>query len=278
MKFDRIDYTVAEMAQAPQSLTLAASGAARYVSHTSAGAPGRPEIGVYEWTVPGGDLASLGASLGGAPLASIPDHMGRILSGDRYRKVSVTAGSEVTDKAVGTVEAVDPRLLALLNQLDAVAAKVAEHPREVLGIEVADVTMSADRTVQLTLTLESRGTQAVVCRSPVALVGAPDGWVALDLWPDVPVAQLRAGDVLRADATRVDEAQQPPSFAAVLELPAGKSASFRVQAKLPDARPGASVVRLSLASFAPGAAGRPLLVGEVRSKTLAIDVRPRGAR
>jgi hypothetical protein len=275
MKFDRIEYAVAEMAQAPQSLLIAASGDARYESHRSTGTP---EIGVYEWTVPAGDLASLGGALGGVSLASLPDHMGRILAGDRFRKLTVISGSEVTEKAVGTAQPIDARLLALMNQLDALATRVAEHPRQVLGIEVADVSMGANRTVDLTLTLSSRGTQAVVCRSPVALVGAPDGWVSIQLWPNVPVAQLAAGDILRAVANKVDDRRDPPSFAAVLELPPGGSASFRVQAKLPDAKAGASVVRVSYASFAPGASGRPLLIGEVLSKTVKIDVPAGSAR
>jgi hypothetical protein len=95
----------------------------------------------------------------------------------------------------------------------------------------------------------------------------------INLWPRVPMAQLGAGDIVRAKATTVDDQRRPPSFEATLELPPGGSASFRVHAKLPDAKPGPSVVELSYASFAAGPSGRPFLVGELLSKTVGIEVR-----
>lgn len=278
MKFDTIEYDVAEMAQAPERLVISAAGAARYASHTNAGAPDRQAIGVYEHTLSESDLEPLERMLLSTPLGPVPDHMGRIVSGDRYRKLVVTHGTETIQKAVGTREPVDARLLALFQKLDTLASVTLEHPRNVLGIDVHGATMSRDKLVRVDVTLSSRGSQSVVCRSPVALVGAPDGWIAIQLWPDVPVKQLGAGDIHRANATRVADLRQPPSFAATLEIPPGGSATFRVEAKLEGAKPGPSVIRVSYASFHPGPSGRPTLVGELQAKTIKIDVPGGGAR
>lgn len=273
MKFDRIEYDVAEMAEAPESLIVDGTGAARFASHSNRGALDRPEIGLYQHTISADDLAAIERLV--TPLgavASIPDHMGKIASGDRYRRLVIKRGAEAAQKAVGTRAPVDARLSAIFAELDGVAQKLLAHPRAALGIAVGAASMGRDKVLRFELTLSARGSEAVVCRSPVALVGAPDGWVSVQLWPNVPVKTLGAGDIHRASAAKVDDARKPPSFAATLELAPGASATFRVEAKLPDAKRGASVIRVSVGSFAPGPPGRPWLVGEVQSKTVDVEV------
>lgn len=273
MKFDRIEYTFSSAPQAPESLIVSASGAARYASLTNMGSPERPEIGVYEWTLPPAEVAQLGSALGGAPLASIPDHYGKLLYGGTFHKVMVTAGGEVTTKVVGAHLPVDARMSAIVNHLDGVVQKAYDHPRQVLAIAVSNAVVRPDRTVELVLTLTGKGVQPVTCRAPSALKSAPDGWVQIKLWPDVPRGKLGAHNIWSAKATDVEDAQNPLSYVSILDLAPGASASYRVRARLPDAQPGASILRVSYANFAPGPPEKQLLIGEVLSKKVPVEVR-----
>lgn len=272
MSFDRVEYTVATRPQVPESLIVSRTGAARYASHANAGNPGRPEIGVYEWTLSPAEVASLGGVLG-ADFASLPDHMGKIFAGDRFREVTLITGGGATTKAVGTHLPVDARVSAMMNHLDGIVLKAYDHPRQVLSIAVSGAVVKPDRTAELVLTLTGKGTQLVTCRAPTALKSAPDGWIQIKLWPDLPSDKLGAHNIWSVKASDVEDAQNPLSYISILDLAPGASASYRVRARLPDATPGASILVVSYANFAAGPPEKQLLVGEVVSTRVPVEVR-----
>ncbi|MGH9900936.1 MAG: hypothetical protein ACRD68_03750, partial [Pyrinomonadaceae bacterium] len=188
-----------------------------------------------------------------------------------YRRVRVITAAETIEKLVGEREPVDAAMRELIGRLDQIAAKVSQHPLQTLRAELSLVTINEGRSVMATLTLSNRGTQPAVCRNPLVMTNAPDAHLTIEAWPDKPPSELRAEDQVSAGVQGVEMtgrpagAQAPP---AVVEIPPHGSAPFRIYAVLPLKGAGPYAVRALYMNTAGRAGDRPLIVGEVYSKTV----------
>ncbi len=172
MSFDKITYLSAEIPQTPQTLTIDANGQARYESHTNEATPDYPEIGIYETTLPASEVQTLSSLLNNPLFNSLPDHSGRVMSGDRWKRIRVTAGKETSEKLVGTREAVDPGMSKIIDGLDQVVVKLKSHPQQALRIELTQPTINSAWVLTATMSLSSTGVQSINCRNPLALLNA----------------------------------------------------------------------------------------------------------
>jgi len=191
----------------------------------------------------------------------------------------VTTQDGKSEKLLGTKLPIDTELGRLAGRLDALLAEVSQHPLKTLRLELTEPVLNTHGTLRTVIVLSNRGTEPLAIRSPVELAGEKDGWLRLDLWPDKPPSQVRQEDTRNARAEKVELLQPTDALQGlktILELPAQGSLSFRVDARIEEASAGATLVRLTYATYAGGTAGRAL-VGEVMSRPVKVDVRLKGA-
>lgn len=270
MNFDRLEYLNGVMAQAPQELTIEAGGRARYVSHTNETTPDVPEIGIFEALLPAAEIQSLADLLANPPLAALPDHSGRVPSGDGYRSIRVLSGSTAVQKHLGAEEPVDAGLRRVLDRLDQLIALVLQHPRQVLRVELAQPAVDTG-ILSATMLMSSAGTEPVGFRHPSELLRASNGWLSIHIWSDRPGSR----DMLTLKAARVEDLRplkEPQVNPSVVVLPPKLSASFRLHIPLPPRRSGPHLCRVSYASFADQIATQKVIRGELLSKPVRVVV------
>jgi len=275
MSFQELEYSLAELSTAPHVLTVQASGRARYETHTNAAWPDLPEIGVYETTLTADELRALNQALATPPLRDLPDHWGRVPSGDRCHRIKVRAYGQTTEKLIGTREPVDPRTQKLISYLDQVVAGVARRPVQVLRLTLSDAAVSAGGALAGVLTLASVGPQDLACRNPLGPPEPAPVRLSLEAWPDLPPGQLTAHHVARGAVAALEPLKLPPGASPtslVVPLPAGESAAFRWRARLDFRMAGSHTVRLRLASDLSRAADFNLIHGELYSNMLKVPV------
>lgn len=271
MRFDTLEYKVGDLPEDPQTLVINRLGQARFASHTNRRTIDRPEIGLYEMVLPAEEVTALVSLMEDPPFKTLPDHWGRVLSGDRYRRIRVVEGAETVEKLIGTREAVDPTLQAVIDRLDRLVDAVEQHPRKTLRIELADPAVTADGDLTATLTLSGTGSLTAVVRHPAALLNAPDGRLVFQLWPDGSDAR----DLFLVAVDRVTErkdAGESPDDSAVLELPTGQAVAFRVHAAPGELEAGPYRCRIAYATFTGEVEDQRVLTGEVFSRNVPVAI------
>jgi hypothetical protein len=280
MSFEKLEFSVAELSTAPQLLTVRADGQARYETHSNAAWIELPEIGAYERVLTPEELRALNQALMAPPVAELPDHWGRVPSGDRCHRIKVTSGDQTVEKLVGSREPVDPRTQNLIRLLEQLAARVAQSPVQVLRMTLSDAAADAQGRLAATLTFASVGPQAVVFQNLLGPPLPPPPKVLLEAWPDKPPGQLSAHDVIRGPVSGLKVLSLPPTAASNqpgLLVPASQSASFHLDATPGFRMAGPHVVRVRFLSEVREAGGAPLIYGEIYSNLVKVVV-PAAAR
>src|SRR5215831_1160728 len=90
MKLEVLEYLVADLPEYPQRLTIAGN-TIRYESHSNLSQPGSLGIGVFERTLSRPELERIESELDPVSFRSLPDHHGQVLSGDRWKRIRLTA-------------------------------------------------------------------------------------------------------------------------------------------------------------------------------------------
>ena len=275
MNFDKLEYLKAELEEAPETLTIDATGQALYESHTNAHQPDRPEIGNYETKLDDDELAHLRSRLSSPPIRDQPDHWGKVMPSDHYKRIRVTAGSEKIEKLFGTTAPIAPGARDLLDQLDRVASAVSHYPRETLAIELSQIVVGSSRSATGLLKLSNSGTKTAFCRHPGSMIDAPDGSLVLEVWPDKPTSTLHAADVVTFNVrrvTRVKKADVDEMDARVIKIPSKGSVDFRLEATFPSATAGGYVIRVTYESFVSQLGGRQVIYGQLYSRTIKVAI------
>jgi hypothetical protein len=273
MNFEKLEYQVGEIAEAPQLLEIEASGHARYYSHTNETTPGVPEIGIYETSLSAAEMDSLEHLLEEPPIRTLPDHSGRVRSGELYRRLRVTFDGAVVDKLVGPREPVVGDLNRVFERMEQIVTQARSHPFRVMRMDLQRPGVENGRVLTVEMTLSNRGQETVKCRNPLAWKDTSSGWFFLEIWPGPPAgADAGAVTVLTPNQLEVTPGSIVDAAAPVLVLERGASASFRVSAPLPGVHPGNYVVRLHFASTTDRIQAQTVLRGELLSKTVKVTV------
>lgn len=274
MNFEKLEYQVGEIPEAPQLLEIEASGHARYYSHTNETTPSVPEIGIYETTLSAAEMHSLEQLLAEPPIGTLPDHSGRVRSGELYRRLRVAFDGAVVDKLVGPREPVVGDLNRVFERMEQIVTQTRSHPFRVMGVDLQRPGIENGRRVlTVQMTLSNRGQETVKCRNPLAWKDTSSGWFFLEIWPGPPAsADAGAVTVLTPNQLEVIAGSTVDAAAPVLVLERGASASFRVSAPLPGVHSGNYVVRLHFASTTDRIQAQTVLRGELLSKTVKVTV------
>ncbi len=274
MKFDKIEYLITGTSTTPTVLTVEASGVARYESPTNETTPGFPEIGTYQTTLPAAEVQSLGTVLDTPPFQDLPDHWGKVRSGERSRRIRVVTGSATSEKFIGFSEAIAPTMLRVISALDQTVAKVRTHPHKTLRIQVAEVAVGPDRGLTAVLTLSNTGTMPTICRTPPGMIAGEGCQLVVQAWPDKPRSELRPGEVLFAKVAGAEAVQASDTSAAApcREFAPKAPASFRIRATLEGRNAGAHLVRVIYGNKSPQAGGREVLVGDLFSDAVRVVI------
>jgi hypothetical protein len=267
------------MDEEPDLLTINQSGVARYQSFSNIETPEHPEIGFYEKQLNPKEVEIIERGLVSSTLRSLPDHWGQVLPGDRFQRVRATFGTEKIEKLIGTKRPVAPGLRAVLEELDRIVAVVRTQPRRVLRSTLAAAKLIGGGVIEAKLSLSNRGTDVVLCRNPADLVGAPDGQLAFEFWPDRSSSDIEAQGLLSVPARDVVPDQLPAGVRGqdeILEIPANASVSFQVRAKRPAQAGGLYFGRLIYRTTAKEIRGRSPLVGELLSNSVKVTLSSEG--
>jgi len=189
----------------------------------------------------------------------LPDHRGRIRPDDRVRRARVVwMGAMAGEKVVGTSEPVDARLAAILDRLEELARRTAEHPRQTVGLSLDGVTLGPGRMLLARAVVSATGTAAVQAPGLGALLGT-EGALGLRLEAAERSIEIPVVDVVGPDASLV-------------RLEPGHGARFELLAVPPDGLP---VERVSAVVRWDGG-GTPI-AGELSSAARSIAPPPDGA-
>jgi hypothetical protein len=275
MQFSKLEYLYSVMEQKPDILTIDNSGHARYESYSNVETPYHPEIGAYEKDLSRNEMELLQRMLDNPPLENTPDHWGRVRPSDHYKRIRVRFGAKTLEKLVGTREPVEPSLRALIDHLDRTVAQVRTQPQLTLRSTLSEMRASPAGVVMAKLSLFNSGTQPVLCRNPAKLLAAPDGKLAIELWPDKPPGVLQAEDSISADVGEVVTVRLPvnvPIEHEIVQIPPKESASFRIRANVQLKKVGVYMARLLYMTTAEEINGRIPLVGELYSAPMQVTV------
>jgi hypothetical protein len=273
MKFDKLTYTVAEMMGPPQELTIKPDGEARYESHSNNSMPDTPEIGFYQMKLPAAEVEKLSRSLDNPPFQDLPDHRGRIVAGDRYKRIIISTGSSTIEKMTGTTEPVDPGLARLIGHLDQVVAELIRHPKRALRMELLHVAISDSGTVTMDFKLSGAGTEVTDCVNPVTLAGSAG--LSIRGWPEKPPSEFSAGQAFGVNVDKVTELGKLPKDTATtvfIRIAPGQGISFRATARLSVPSPEVYLIQLSYQNTTEHPDGPPVMIGELFSKITKLKI------
>jgi hypothetical protein len=235
MHFDRITYTVLEVDEGPQALSIDRTGHVRYESHTNAPELSRPEIGFYDLELPDADLAAIDRLVSAPALDPLPDHSGRIQAGARYRRLRVERGGGAIEKAVADRDPIDPALARILAEMDRVARLTLAHREAAVSLDVRGLELSASGAITATLVLSAAGKEPITCGRPTAAAeGDGPSFITVQMWPDKAASELRAADVVVAHTELVAEGSLSAgarSGPATLTMPGGALATYHLRAQ-----------------------------------------------
>ena len=183
MSFDRVEYTIATMEEAPQVLVVEADGKATCESHSNMYSLADPQIGTYQTGLATAQMEDLSAALAEPAFGTLPDHWGKVNPSEPYRRIRVVRESKAREKLVTSRLPIDPRLQAVLKLLDKLTAEVKAHPLGTLQIKITRAELRG-HSLRVMFSLENTGTQSIIIRSPADLWQVPDGGMAVEVWPD----------------------------------------------------------------------------------------------
>jgi hypothetical protein len=272
MNLQKLEYLVGEIPDAPQLLEIVASGQTRYYSHTNESTPNLPEIGVYEMTLSRAEIQAIEGLLGGVTLGTVPDHRGRVRSGERYQRLRVTVAGTIIEKLVGPREPVDAGLRRILDGLEQVVARVRTHPRRVLHMNVGLPAINNTAVLAVPMTLSNAGNETLACVDPVMLGGSGYGWLSIELWSARPSSVNP--DLITLHPNRVEVESPMPSnrTISIVQLAPGAAAAFRLLVPLPPMPAGEYSVRVQYAATVDRIQDHEVLRGELFSQTVRLTV------
>jgi len=271
MSFDRVEYTIATMEEAPQVLTVEADGKATCESHSNMYSLKDPQIGTYQMTLAPAQVQELAAALSDPPFASLPDHWGKVAPAERYQRVRVVTGPKTEEKLLTARLPIDPRMQALLKLLDQITAKVKTHPLGTLEIKVTRAELKG-HSLRVAFSLSNTGTQPIIIRSPADLAMASDGGMEVQVWPDRK--DVRADEVKHIAVESLKSAL--PETAGPLEIQPEVSRPYGLMGEL-DLAATPCVVRVEYRSVKKEWEGAKLLYGELFAVPAKITVVNTGA-
>jgi len=273
MRFDKLTYTVAEMMGPPQELTIKPDGEVRYESHSNNSMPDTPEIGFYQMKLPPAEVEKLSHSLDNPPFQDLPDHRGRIVAGDRYKRIIISTGSSTIEKMAGTTEPIDPGLAKLIGQLDQVVAEVIRHPKRVLRMELSHVAISDSGTVTMDFKFSGTGTEVTDCVNPVTLAGGPA--LSIRGWSYKTHSGFSIDQVFWVDVDKVTELgklAEDTATSVFIRIAPGQGISFRATAQLSVTTPEVYLIQLSYQNTTEHPDGPPVMIGELFSKITKLNI------
>lgn len=273
MRFDLLEYSVADFPSMPQLLRVDGNGHARYESHTNEFTPDLPEIGVYESDLTAAEMNTITALVETSSFKALPDHWGQADSGDRFRRLRVHRANETVEKLVGTDQPVDPNLQQIFDQLDKIITAVRAHPVRALRLTLAEVSLNQTGRWEAALILTNIGSQTLHCWKPSRQIN-PDSALHVELWPKRPSVAARPEDLRTAQVEVLDKTGAQSTGVSIIELAPSQSTSVRIEAKLPLEKAGGTFMsRVSYANMAAPGADGDVITGEVFSKRVEVVAR-----
>lgn len=178
-----------------------------------------------------------------AALASLPDHRGQVLSGERWKRIRLMAGGRQVERLVGDRRPVDPRLKAVIEALDRLVESTLGHPRRAFQLAVLEATRAEGGELTATLSFTAVGDDRQL---GFVAAGPADRALTLYWWPH------RAG-VPKADVQAVHAVSVSP-------VPAANPAAFatyRIRTRIDASAAAPIAVQLQYSNLgaAPSAAG-----------------------
>ncbi len=272
MKFDRLEYIIAESPELPDILVVEADGRAHYESHSNESTPVHPEIGIYETNLTGSEIQSLEGTLNTPLFEAIPDHWGHVRSGERFRRIRVTTGLEKKEKLVGFRAPIDPAMRRIMDALDQIVLKVRLHPYQTVLAKIEQIIIGNDKVLTAVLMLSNTGPESVRCRNPVDLNEGTYGQLLFQAWSDKPRADLRPEDLIIANPLSPEDLRPGENALPFIEIGPGAKFSFCVRFSLGLQRTGRYLIRAFFSNSTAEMGGKSALTGELFSQTVAIDL------
>lgn len=257
MTLRKVEYLVAELPEHPQQLIITREGM-RYESHSNLTRPESLGIGVFERRLERAEMEAIESQLDPVRLRLLPDHYGKVLSGDRSKRIRLTADDgTIIEKLVGTKLPVDPTLQRAIDWLDRLADDVTRYPRQVLLMSLQDVTLGREGEFSATLILSGAGDQPVRFRPPRGQPDAPDGLLTLYWWPYTggPKSNVQAAPII----SQVSTASTP-----------GALATFRIRSRLEGGSAGAMALQVRYLNMASKLDASDVLLGQLFSSPIVV--------
>ncbi len=273
MTFTRIEYLTSEMMGPPEALLIHRDGLAQYEAHSNVADAGLSDIGTYETTLSPKTISALTTAFAYPPFRDLADHWGRILAGDRTKRVVFVTETERLEKMVGTDEPVPPRLQALIDILDQIAREVRLHPRQVLTLSVGEFGLSTTGMLTATITFANKGHDSLTCTNPSFLNEIPGGRLCICGRPDTPASEISLGDMFDVDVLSVSlqSEEQKASPHPWVDIPPGGAMTFRISAPLPISIAEPYVLQVLYRNTATEREGHEVLIGELYSVPLRLE-------
>ena len=266
MNFDRVEYTIATMEEAPQVLVVEADGKATCESHSNMYSLADPQIGTYQTTLAQDQMEELATALNQPPFGTLPDHWGKVAPAERYQRVRVVNGSKTQEKLVTARLPIDSHLQAVLELLDQITAKVKTHPLRTLQIKITRAELKG-HSLRVAFSLSNSGSRPIIIRSPADLLNAPDGGMPVQAWPDRK--DVRADEVKHIKVNAIES--ELPEATGPLEIQPEASRPYDIVSEV-DLEKAPYVVRVEYRSVKKDWDGRKLLYGELFSVPMKIAV------
>lgn len=270
MDFTTLTYSVGDIPETTQVLTIKATGEARYVSHTNENFLDRPEIGVYETILDAKAMRSVADIFDQSPLAQLPDHTGKMPKGITTKTIRLTTSTSEVVKQVSPADPVDPRLQKIFAGLDKLVLEIMKHPRSVMQAGIASPAVSPPGNLSLELKLTNVGREDLWFRSAWDIVRSKDGWVRIEVWPAVPEPGSMWSEqkvlVQLTGAEPVGAAVVQPETAAFLLHPR-ETMRFKMTGFFYGKSGSKYLARVDYCNFRDKLEDRAPIVGEVLTKT-----------
>jgi hypothetical protein len=270
MDFTALTYSVGDIPETTQILSINADGEARYVSHSNEEFPDLPQIGIYATVIDAKALRSLSSMLDQGPLEELPDHIGKMPKGITNKTIRLASRNGEIVKQVSPADPVDPRLQKIFDRLDTLVLEVMKHPRAVLQAEITSPTVTPPGNLIVELKLSNVGREEFWFRSAWEIVKSKDGWVRVEVWPAVPEpGSMWSEQKVLVQPTSIElvGAPEAASGAAVLSLRPKETKIFKISGFFYGKSGSKYVARVDYCNFKSKLEDKAPIVGEVLSKT-----------
>lgn len=276
MGFQRIEYTNSGYPGSPDRLVITSDGAATFESHSNEATPLNLEIGFYGAKLSADRLDSLASLLAAPPFASLPDHWGRLRPGEDAQRVRVVSAVDTTEKLVCEREPIDPDMQRVLDALEKVATELRTQPRRCLRVVLKWIDRNEEGMLLARLELTNPGKEILACRNPRQLLGAADGELSLQIWPDRPGSVVGSEDLLLLTPIRLEgpesRGKEEGTFTA-LHLAPGDRVEFTAVLPAIPGRSGSFEARALYANGAPRVGADDVLIGELYTAPIPFVLR-----